>query len=159
MKVKDIMKKKGYSPLYTIEAGTKAIDAVAIMDEHKIGALIVVDEDDNVAGLVSERDFLYKVYKNAGSEQVRELKVYQLMTKVGDLYVAQIDDKPLDVMNLMLKKKIRHVPVMENGKIVGMVSIGDVLNYLMEQYEEEAFRLREHIQNPMGIHVYGGDEK
>jgi CBS domain-containing protein len=159
MKVKDIMKKKGDVPLYTVAAGTKAVEAVAIMDEHKIGALIVLDKDDNVAGLVSERDFLYKVYKKAGSEQVRNLIVADLMTKVDDLYVAQIDDKPLDVMNLMIKKKIRHVPIMENGQIVGLVSIGDVLNYLLEQYEEEAFRLREHIKNPMGIHFYGDDKK
>ena len=74
------------------------------------------------------------------------------------MYVAKKDDKPQDVMKLMLKKRIRHVPVMDNGVIVGLISIGDLLNYLLEKYEEEAFLLREHIKNPMGIHVYGDNK-
>jgi signal-transduction protein with cAMP-binding, CBS, and nucleotidyltransferase domain len=60
-------------------------------------------------------------------------------------------------MKLMVQKRIRHVPIMDEGTIVGLVSIGDLLSYLLEKYEEEAFLLRQHIKNPMGIHLYGGE--
>lgn len=158
MKVEDILKKKGEMPLFTVEQTTKAIDAVSVLDEKKIGVLIVVDKDDAVVGIVSERDFLYKTYKSIAEKGVQDLLVGELMTPVEKMYVAKKDDKPQDVMKLMLKKRIRHVPVMDGGTIVGIISIGDLLNYLVEKYEEEAFLLREHIKNPMGIHVYGDNK-
>ncbi|NPA36176.1 MAG: CBS domain-containing protein [Chlorobi bacterium] len=158
MKVEDIMKKKGDSPLITVDKDMKAIEAVAILDEHKIGALIVVDKDDNVVGIVSERDFLYKAYKQLKEKGVGFFSVGDLMTSADKMYVAQKSDKPHDVMKLMLKKRIRHVPIMDDGVIVGIISVGDLLGYLLEKYEEEAFLLREHIKNPMGIHVYGDNK-
>ena len=156
MKVEDILKKKGDVPLYTVDKDMKAIEAVEVLHKNRIGALIVVDKDDNVAGIVSERDFLYKGYKVEGARE--KLKVEDVMTKAENMYVAKKTDKPQDVMSLMLKKRIRHVPVMEEGTIIGLVSIGDLLSYLLEKYEEEAFLLREHIKNPMGIHVYGDNK-
>ncbi len=155
MKVEDILKKKGDAPLFTIDKDMKAIKAIAVLDNNKIGTLIVVDKDDNVAGIVSERDFLYKAYKTIESRVVGTLTVGDLMTGAEKMYVAQKTDKAQDVMKLMVKKRIRHVPVMDDGTIVGIISIGDILGYVLEKYEEEAFLLREHIKNPMGIHVYG----
>jgi len=156
MKVEDILKKKGDMPLYTVDGDMKAIKAVEILDEKKVGALIVLDKDENVSGIISERDFLYKSYKKEGAREM--FSVTDLMTPVENMYVAKKTDKPQDVMKLMLKKRIRHVPVMDEGAIVGLISIGDLLNYLLEKYEEEAFLLREHIKNPMGIHVYGDNK-
>ncbi len=158
MKVEDILKKKGDVPLVTVDKDMKAIEAVSVLDEKKIGALIVVDKDDNVVGIVSERDFLYKAYKHLQDKGIGFFKVGDLMTPVENIYVAQKNDKPQDIMKLMLKRRIRHVPIMDEGTIVGLVSIGDLLNYLLEKYEEEAFLLREHIKNPMGIHVYGDNK-
>ena len=158
MKVEDILKKKGDVPLITIDKDMKAIKAVGVLDEKKIGALIVVDKDDSVVGIVSERDFLYKAYKHLEEKGVGYFSVGDLMTPVEKIYVAQKTDKPQDVMKLMLKKRIRHVPIMDNEVIVGMISIGDLLSYLLEKYEEEAFLLREHIKNPMGVHIYGDNK-
>ena len=155
MKIEDILKKKGDAPLFTVDKEMKAIEAVAVLDRNKIGTLIVVDKDDNVAGIVSERDFLYKAYKTIVTRTVGTLKVGDLMTSVEKMYVAKKTDKPHDVMQLMLKRRIRHVPIMDEGIIIGIISIGDLLGFVMEKYEEEAFLLREHIKNPMGIHVYG----
>jgi signal-transduction protein with cAMP-binding, CBS, and nucleotidyltransferase domain len=155
MKVEDILKKKGDAPLFTVDKDMKAIEAVGVLDNNKVGTLIVVDKDDNVAGIVSERDFLYKAYKTIETRTVGTLKVGDLMTGAEKMYVAQKADKALDVMKLMLKKRIRHVPIMDDGTIIGIISIGDILGYVLEKYEEEAFLLREHIKNPMGIHVYG----
>ncbi len=158
MKVEDILKKKGDMPLITIDKDMKAIKAVGVLDEKKIGALIVVDKDDSVVGIVSERDFLYKAYKYLEEKGVGYFSVGDLMTPVEKIYVAQKTDKPQDVMKLMLKKRIRHVPIMDNEVIVGIISIGDLLSYLLEKYEEEAFLLREHIKNPMGVHIYGDNK-
>ena len=156
MKVEDILKEKGDHALITVEEDVNLDEAIQILDSNKVGSLIVTDKDDNVAGIISERDFLYKPPKIGGDR--KNLKVKDLMTGIENLYIAQKTDKPTDLMKLIVEKKIRHIPIMENDTIIGLVSIGDLMKYLLKKYEEEAFLLREHIKNPMGIHVYGNNK-
>jgi signal-transduction protein with cAMP-binding, CBS, and nucleotidyltransferase domain len=152
MKVEDILKEKGDVSLITVEEDISIDDAIELLDTNKVGSLIVIDKDANVSGIVSERDFLYKPPKLGDR---KSLKVKDLMTGIEDLYIAKKTDKPSDLMKLIVEKKIRHIPIMEDDTIVGLVSIGDLMKYLLKKYEEEAFLLRQHIKNPMGIHVYG----
>lgn len=153
MKVEDICKEKGERSLITVNEDVNIDDAIQILDSNKVGSLIVTDKDDNLVGIISERDFLYKPPRIGGDR--KNLKVKDLMTGIDDLYIAKKSDKPTDLMKLIVEKKIRHIPIMENDEIVGLVSIGDLMKYLLKKYEEEAFLLREHIKNPMGVHVYG----
>jgi len=155
MKVEDILKGKKEHSLITVDEGLNIDDAIDILDTNKVGSLIVVDKNENVVGIISERDFLYKPIKLGDR---KELRVKDLMTGIENLYIAKKSDKPSDLMKLIVEKKIRHIPIMEDDTIVGLVSIGDLLKYLLKKYEEEAFLLREHIKNPMGIHVYGNDK-
>jgi CBS domain-containing protein len=152
MKVEDILKEKGDVFLVTVEEELPIDKAIEILDTKKVGSLIVIDKNENVSGIISERDFLYKPPKLGNRES---LEVKDLMTGIEDLYIAKKSDKPSDLMKLIVEKKIRHIPIMEDDTIIGLVSIGDLLKYLLEKYEEEAFLLRQHIKNPMGIHVYG----
>ncbi len=156
MKVEDILKEKGGQSLITVDEGLNIDEAIQILDDNKVGSLIVTDKEDNVVGIVSERDFLYKPPKIGGDRKA--LKVKDLMTGIENLYIAQKSDKPTDLMKLIVDKKIRHIPIMEDNTIIGLVSIGDLMKYLLKKYEEEAFLLREHIKNPMGIHVYGNQK-
>ena len=155
MKVEDILKEKGDDFLVTVDESLPIDEAIEILRTKKVSSLIVVDENENVCGIISERDFLYKPPKLGDR---KSLKVKDLMTGIDKLYIAKKSDKPSDLMKLIVDKKIRHIPIMEENTIVGLVSIGDLLKYLLKKYEEEAFLLREHIKNPMGIHVYGNNK-
>ena len=154
MKIEDIVKGKGKT-LFTIKKKSFAVDAVAILDEHRVGALMVLDDKDNVAGIISERDILYKCYRSG--EPLKEKSVESLMTNVEDIIVGEITDTPRRLMNLMVSKKIRHIPIMENNAIIGIVSSDDLLQLILENSEVESRKLREYIKNPFGVHIYNGE--
>ncbi len=151
MKIEDIIKGKGKT-LFTVDKSTKAIEAVVVLDEHRVGALMVVDEKGNVAGILSERDVLYKCYKSGS--HLGEKEVESLMTKVEDIIVGEITDTPRRLMNMMVSKHIRHIPIMKDNNIVGIVSIDDLLQLILENSEVESRKLNEYIKNPFGVHIY-----
>lgn len=153
MNISDIVKGKGKT-LFTVKKSTLAVEAVAILDEHRVGVLLVTDDNDNVAGIISERDILYKCYKSG--EPLKEKKVESLMTKVEDIIVGKIDDTPRRMMNMMVTQNIRHIPIIENDTIIGIVCIDDLLQLILENSEIESRKLSEYIKNPFGIHIYNG---
>ncbi|MCK5537761.1 MAG: CBS domain-containing protein [Bacteroidales bacterium] len=152
MKITDILKQRGQT-VFTVSVDTSAIDAVGIMDKQKVGAVIVLDKKENVAGILSERDVLYKCY-NSG-KKLEEQTVDNLMTSVDDILVGQLDSTARDLMNVMLYRRIRHMPIIEEGKIVGMLSVEDIMKMMLDSYENESHQLREYIKNPFGVHIYG----
>jgi signal-transduction protein with cAMP-binding, CBS, and nucleotidyltransferase domain len=153
MNIADIVKGKDKT-LFTIKKSSLAVDAVAVLDKYGVGALMVLDDKENVAGIISERDILYKCYKSG--EPLKEKKVEALMTKVEDIIVGKIDDTPRRMMNMMVTQNIRHVPIIEGNTIIGIVSIDDLLQLILENSEVESRKLREFISNPYGINIYDG---
>ena len=151
MKVSNILDKKGRK-IFTINENLTVLDAVKILSDNKIGSLIVINDDDDLEGIVSERDVLYKCY--AQNMQICEKQVKEIMTPKNDLIIGKIDDTPTYLMNVMTQKRIRHIPILDKDTIVGIVSIGDVLKNVLESSETETKLLREHIQNPFGVHIY-----
>jgi len=156
MKITDILKQRGQT-VFTVKIDSSAIDAVAIMDESKIGAVIVLDKKDNVAGILSERDVLYKCY-NSGVE-LKNQTVDKLMTGVEDILIGKIDSTPHDLMNVMLYRRIRHLPIIEKEKIIGLLSVEDIMKMMLDSYENESHQLRKYIQNPFGVHIYDDNKK
>ena len=152
MKITDILKQRGQT-VFTVSVDTSVIESVAIMDKQKVGAVIVLDKKENVAGILSERDVLYKCY-NSG-KKLEEQTVDNLMTSVDDILVGQLDSTARDLMNVMLYRRIRHMPIIEDGKIVGMLSVEDIMKMMLDSYENESHQLREYIKNPFGVHIYG----
>ncbi len=122
MKVKDILSEKG-SAVYTIAPDAFISEAIHELHKHNIGALLVMDEAGAILGIVSERDILRVCETQA--HRLGEIPVRQEMTT--DLLIALPDDDLNYVTSVMTKKRIRHVPVVSEGRLVGMVSIGDVL--------------------------------
>ena len=151
MKIIDILKQKGKT-LFTVKLDTSAFDAVQIMDEEKIGAVIVLDKKGNVAGILSERDVLYKCYKSG--IPLKDQIVNNLMTSVDKILIGNMDDTAKELMNVMLYRKIRHIPIIEKGEIAAMLCVEDILKMLLDSYENESHMLKEHIKNPIGIHDY-----
>jgi len=127
--------------ILTCNTSDSVRDAVAMLAERRIGALPVI-ERGAVAGIFSERDVIYKL-----SEQGPAV----LDRQVGDVMTAPavtVDPKTevLAALSLMTKRRIRHLPVMERGQMVGFVSIGDLVKYRIDRIESEAEALRTYIQ-------------
>jgi CBS domain-containing protein len=140
MKVKDILREKG-SAVRTIGPDRFISDAIQELIRHKIGALLVVDEAGTILGILTERDIL-RVCETQ-SLRLGQIPVRQEMTK--DLLIGLPDDDVNYVMNIMTQKRIRHVPIVSEGRLVGLVSIGDVTKARLDQAEFEARHLYDYI--------------
>jgi CBS domain-containing protein len=130
-KVSDLLKEKG-SVVYTISDTTKLKDAVKRFNEKHIGALIVINEQDEILGIVTERDILKKLAKTEG--EVKDMNVKFLMTPREDLIVGTPEDEIEYLMKVMTTNRIRHIPIVggENEcKLLGVISIGDIVKILI----------------------------
>ena len=138
--VKDILNQKG-NQVWAVNPDTRVYDALQLMAEKNIGALLVVDDGENLKGIFSERDYArYAVSSQKNGECPWDYPVEKLMTSKV-VYVT--DDKSIDhCMGLMTERRLRHLPVMKNNRLAGMISIGDVVkailstkNFIIEQME------------------------
>ena len=125
-----ILKEKG-SGIYTTAPGTKVLDAVKKMDDRGIGALVVVD-GESVIGIFTERDLMRRVVVRERDPSA--VTVGEVMT--GSVYCCTSSTRSDDLRALMREKRIRHVPVVDDGRLVGLLSIGD-LNIVHEKLNEE----------------------
>ena len=141
MNVRTILKNKK-KLLVSINGKTTVFDALKLMGEYNIGALIVI-EDEQLLGIFSERDYARKIAlkgKNSHESLINEIMTTQVFT-VG------LDDSLETCMELMRDKHIRHVPVVEEKKAVGMISIGDVVNAIIESQKATINHLESYIRN------------
>ena len=140
MQVDAILQSKG-TTVYTVRANALVKDAVGALNKYNIGAVVVVDADGEVAGIVSERDIVRLLGRDpAGALQrpVSECMTANVVTCVRDTPIAEL-------MEQMTRFRIRHMPVVEAGELMGIVSIGDVVKRKIEEAEQEASALREYI--------------
>ena len=111
------------------------------LQKHNIGAMPVLStQDNNVIGIVSERDLARYIFNN---EFKNDLSVTKIMSK--NLITCNLNTSVTELMEIITNNKIRHIPIMEEKKLLGMVSIGDVVNYIIDQYKEENQYLRDYI--------------
>ena len=141
MTIAAILQNKGKDVL-TVEADTSVRDAVALLAERRIGALPVV-RGDEVAGIMSERDVIYCLRTDGAA--VLDWPVERIMT--APAITVERDHQVMGALSLMTKRRIRHLPVVEGGRIVGIVSIGDLVKYRMDKIEEEAAQMLSYIQS------------
>ena len=140
MKVQDILARKG-SKVITTTPHASLHEVSKILTEHRIGALVVLGEAQTPVGIISERDIVREL-ANAGANAVSR-KVGDVMTT--DLIISVPEDEISHLSNIMTEKRIRHLPVMIEDELVGMVSIGDIVKAQLEHYEGEALTLRQYI--------------
>ena len=140
MFVREILKTKG-SDVFTIR-GDQSIDELAKeLVRRRIGAAVVVDRRGALIGVISERDIVYAVAEHGVA--CLERKVADLMT--ADVITCTPDTGIVEVMNQMTRRRIRHLPVIEDGRLAGLVSIGDVVKQRIASAEREAEQLRQYI--------------
>ena len=123
-----ILTTKG-ADVITVRPETSIKDSLTLLAKHNIGALVVIDENKHLVGILSERDIIRRA---ADTDEVFSLPVDQLMTK--EVVVCDSKDDVMSVAHMMTEKRFRHVPVVDEGKLVGIVSIGDILKAQRDKY-------------------------
>jgi CBS domain-containing protein len=154
MRIRDILEEKG-TGVVTIEPGETIHEAIGRLNEHGIGSLIVTGKGEEIVGIITERDVL-RVCGNlcarldeppAREDTTCQSLVQDAMTK--DLVIGVPDDDLAYVMGIMTKNRIRHLPILDDGGLVGIISIGDVVNAHLKETEFENRTLRDYIQGPV----------
>ncbi len=140
MAVAHILRQKG-SVVHAVAPGDTVQTIVDKLSQHRIGAVLVMDRDGNLAGIVSERDVVRAMSGNAGG--VAQKTAADIMT--ARVRTCAPGDTEGDLMTLMTEHRIRHLPVLSNGKIIGMISIGDVVKHRIESMELEAEQMKTYI--------------
>ncbi len=140
MKIRDILRTKG-TDVIRIEPDRPILEAVRILSEQRIGALVVA-RGHEIAGVISERDVLNLIADNP--EALRRTEVADIMTT--DVIVAVPDDDLDYVMSVMTNNKVRHLPIVDGGRLAGIVSMGDVVNEVRRSVEAENRHLKDYIQ-------------
>jgi len=140
MTVAAILDEKGRG-VVTTAATTTVGEAVDAMVSHKIGALVIVDASERIVGIVSERDIVRAVARSGTAALAQSVESVMTRTVVTCTENETIND----VMTRMTRGRFRHLPVATNGRLAGIVSIGDVVKARIEQVEREAEEMRAYI--------------
>ncbi len=138
MPVADILRSKG-SAVFSITSKAPVSEAISMLHTNHIGALVVLDEKAEAVGIISERDVARGLAEKG--ERILGLKVADLMSR--HIHVCTPRDSVKDVMTWMTEYRIRHLPVVEDGKLRGLISIGDVVKYRLSEVQTEANVLRD----------------
>jgi CBS domain-containing protein len=139
MFISEILRRKG-SSVVTTGAGSTVAELVGMLDEHNIGAVVVVD-DGQVVGIVSERDVVRKLAEVGAT--VLEQTVADLMST--ELVSSGPNDAVDDIAALLTERRIRHLPVLSDGELVGIVTIGDVVAARIHELERTRVQLESYI--------------
>jgi len=142
MQLKEILKTKGGQPV-TVLASASVADAIHAMSEHKVGSVIIPNADGSPAGIFTERDVLKLCAE--GRTDFAKMSIRPCMT--CDMTTGKPEDSVSEVLAIMTAKRFRHLPVVEDGKMVGMVSIGDLVKAKLEETAQEAQSLRDYIHS------------
>ncbi len=150
MSVKHVLQSKG-SFVATIRPDATLTELVDTLGEHRIGAMVVSEDGTSIDGIVSERDFIRAFRSADGLPSFRESNLIHLgRVKVSDIMTRKVrtcsPDTDIDeVMSLMTSSRIRHLPVVEDGSLVGIVSIGDIVKARISHLEWERSALVDYV--------------
>ncbi|GAB3175370.1 CBS domain-containing protein [Telluribacter humicola] len=140
--VKKLLDGKAVSAVWSVTPDTTVIDTLHFMSEKNIGAVVVLDEE-RLAGIFSERDYARKGIiqgRKAKSTPIGEVMTEHVFTVSSDMGIQEC-------MKLFSEKKIRHLPVVDQGRVVGVLSIGDIVNSIMSEQRQHIQFLEHYITN------------
>jgi len=140
MYVKNVLQYKGHQ-IISVAPSNSLLEVAKTLRENKIGAALVCEGEGRMCGVISERDIIIAIAKHGAA--ILEGKVSDFMTE--GVYTCSLEDDMKKVMEQMTSKRIRHLPVIEDGKVVGVISIGDVVKQRMAETEAESEALMTYI--------------
>ena len=139
--IAEVLKKKG-NKVFSVNSESSVFDAIKIMASNKISSLLIMD-DDKLLGIITERDYAWKVILMGKASKTTKVK--EIMTE--DILYVKPSETVEECMALMTEKRIRHLPVMENDKLIGLVSIGDLVKALIEHQKFIIKQLEHYLHN------------
>jgi len=141
VKISDVLRHKG-SEVITIKPGETVSTLLALLAEHRIGAVVVSTDGATVDGIVSERDVVLHLHSTGTS--VLDGPVSQIMT--SDVTTGSADDDVADLAGTMTEERVRHVPIVDaDGRLTAIVSIGDIVKHRLSELQSERDQLRDYI--------------
>jgi len=140
MQVAQILKTKG-GGITTVAPDVRIADAVRTLSRRHIGAVLVMSGEDKVAGILSERDIIHGLAEHG--QRLLDMLVSDVMTKA--VVTCSPDNTVEEIMREMTNRRVRHIPVLDGGRLVGIISIGDVVKSRLEELSAESDLLRNYI--------------
>ena len=144
MKIQNVIDAKGDSRIFSIPTTYTLADFVKEACERKVGALLVTDAQGKMAGIISERDVIRQCYAKADFDTVL---VSEVMTK--DLITTSPEHDIHDAMDVLVEKKIRHLPVLDGDEIKGLITVRDLISAMRKADEDEKHLLVEYLQSSL----------
>ncbi|HET9020409.1 MAG TPA: CBS domain-containing protein [Ornithinibacter sp.] len=141
MRISDVVRRKG-ADVITVRTDASVTELLSLLDEHRIGAVVVSDDGETVHGIVSERDVVRHLHTDGA--RLLEAPVSQIMT--AEVHTCSLEDHLEDLETMMTERRFRHVPVVVDGKLRAIVSIGDVVKNRIDDLQSERDQLRDYIQ-------------
>ena len=142
MRISDVIKRKG-GDVITVRTDASVTELLSLLSEHRIGAVVVSDDGESVHGIVSERDIVRHLHTDGAA--LLDAPVGQIMT--AEVHTASPEDSLDGLEKMMTERRFRHVPVVVDGKLVAIVSIGDVVKNRIDDLQSERDQLRTYIQS------------
>ena len=142
MRINEVLKRKTLDGVVTISPDATVRELIGLLAEHNVGALIVSTDGSSVDGIVSERDVVRRLRDGA---ELLDGAVHSIMT--SEVHTCELDHDLDSLMSLMTERRIRHLPVVENGALRGLGSIGDVVKGRLSELEAETQHLTDYISS------------
>ncbi|HLN77676.1 MAG TPA: CBS domain-containing protein [Nocardioidaceae bacterium] len=142
MRINQVLASKAIKEVVTVKPDASVREMLGILAEHNVGALVVSSDGKRLEGIVSERDVVRKLRE---STDLLESPVSSIMTV--DVHTCDGEHPVNDLMQVMTERRIRHVPVMNGGELVGVISIGDVVKTRMQELEFERDQLDSYVHS------------
>ena len=140
MRIREVLSGKSSQDVVTIKPDATVRELIALLAKHNIGALVVSNDGSSVDGIVSERDVVRRLHE---LEAVVDLPVSDIMT--AEVQTCTGDDSVHELMKVMTERRFRHLPVVADGRLTGIVSIGDVVKHRMSELEFERDQLDSYV--------------
>jgi CBS domain-containing protein len=140
MRIREVVAAKPDSTVVTVSPEATVRELIALLAEHNVGALVVSSDGTRVDGIVSERDVVRRLHSEP---DVLSASVESIMT--GSVHTCAPDDSLDEMMSVMTERRIRHVPVCDDGQLVGIISIGDVVKHKIQALEFERDQLDSYV--------------
>ncbi len=140
MRINDVLKAKPSHDIFTISPDATVRELIALLSEHNVGALVVSGDGTSVDGIVSERDVVRRLHDDA---QVLDRTVGSIMT--AEVRTCEGSQALTELMQVMTEHRIRHVPVVTDGNLVGIISIGDLVKHRIDELEFERDQLDNYV--------------
>ena len=142
MRISDVLRRKG-ADVVTVKPDDSVHTMLSMLSEHRIGAMVVSADGVSVDGIVSERDVVRHLH--ADGESMLSQSVSSIMT--SDVHTCGLSDNVVDLMRTMTSERVRHIPVVKGGALVGIVSIGDVVKHRIDELTDERDQLTAYISS------------